>query len=235
MSVLRNTFLSLTLLLTAACGKEEDGFTVVQGRVINKYTGRGLTRARVEVYQLTPNFTSMLRDSVTAGVTDSSGAYELSFNASGKSRHKYHIRIRSTDSIDDLTTYPDISAATYGIRLKKGSRNEVDFTATPYKTVTVQLTANKGGKNYLGVSCYAIDSGDSFGADIFTDTTRSNQQVSLTRTVRLLPMRTYRFIVNAGNRVRTNQSGYTLVDLGPVLPPRDRRVLYNDTTTVVLR
>jgi hypothetical protein len=221
------------ILLTAACAKDKDAFTVVRGRVTDKYTGRGLARARVVVYQLTPNFTSMHRDSVAAAVTDSSGAYQLSFNASGKSRHRYHIRLFS-DSIFDLTTYPDLLAATYGTELAKGGHNEVNFTATPFKTVTVHLDANKGGKNYLSVGCSTIDRGASFGVSMLDDTARANQHFSLVLRVRLLPMRTYRFRATTSNRVRSGLSNYDFVDYGPTLS-RERQVLYNDTTTIILR
>lgn len=230
----RNPVVCVVLLLLTACGKDKEEFTVVQGRVTDKYTGRGLGRVRVEVEQHTPNFTFIRRESVATTTTDPNGEYELAFNATSKPRQKYRISLSPTDSVYDLTTYQDFDDATHGVLLKKGSRNQVDFTATPYKTVMVQVEASKGGKNYLSIGCSTIDRGDVFGVSILDDTARANQHFSLVIPVRLLPMRTYRFQVTTCNRVKTSTSNYNFVDYSTIRY-RERQVLYNDTTTVVLR
>ncbi|GAA4380607.1 hypothetical protein GCM10023186_19310 [Hymenobacter koreensis] len=133
-------------------------------------------------------------------------------------------------TLADLNNYHDLDSYHYGALINNGKGNNADFEVTPYKPVKININSSKDGKTDISFSFVNADQGDWFGGSIFFDTTRTNQQFSLTKTMWVLPDRPYCFFKYTANRVRGYGYNYSFRDESRTIIRRT--VLYTDTTVI---
>ena len=219
------------LLLSSCAASSDEKFTMVEGTVVNKYTGQPVAGTTVSVLQFIYGaFGNTSSDSVIATRTDAAGRYSLSFNGR---RGFYRIKVRDYKNFYDLTNYPDYNAQTDGMETALGSKNKINFEVTPYKLVTVNINSSKVGKSDIHFGFANADVGSYLSGTILSDTVRANQLFTLTKVIQLVPNRVYQFSKLTANRVSLGGYRYEFRDRVQVNILRS--VLYNDTTTINIR
>ncbi|UOQ70066.1 carboxypeptidase-like regulatory domain-containing protein [Hymenobacter cellulosilyticus] len=216
------------LLTTLACSKNKEVYTVVEGTITNKYTAQPVAGIRLEVDRTQGCWLCMGSriDSVTNAITDASGNYKVAFNA--LTTGSYSLRPAST---------PDymVSSFELGEDVKAGQHNQIDYKATPYKTVTIRANTTKKGKSdiyFTFISGNQTGETGIFNGDIFTDMDKKNQAISFTKTIKVLPDRVYQFTKVTSNRV-CQPDGYTCTFQDQESEVRTRDIRFtNDTATV---
>jgi hypothetical protein len=212
--------------LVAACRSDkEDGLTVVEGTVTNRYTSQPVRALRVSVeHYIYGNFGTSRFDSVTTAATDAAGHYSLSFDAGSKG--EYLVKTESNQDYYGLSTPPESG----GLKVQRGL-NKLNLEVTPYKTVTVNANSSKNGKTNIEFAFIVWDQkGEDFRGSFFSDSVRANQRFTFTKTVKVLPNRLYRFVKITSNRVRVGL--YNVEYRDEMWDDRYRTVLYNDTTII---
>lgn len=214
-------------LLVLSCDfNKENSFTVVEGTVTNPYLGQPVAAVPIVVHRVLSSWSGPFIDSLTAAETDAAGHYKLSFDASKSGA--YEVRVFSRDLYD--VTYGSDGRA----QAERGTTNHLDFSVTPYKTVTLDINSTKGGKTDISFGFVAWDQGNWVGGTIFYDTLKANQNFAFSQTVKVVPNRTYRFTKTTANRYKVpNTYYYEFKDY--TYTSLVRTVGYNDTTVIKFR
>ena len=223
---------ALTCLIVGSCFSsctttpEDSSFTTAEGIITNRYTNLPVAAAPVTVGRRTVGFGYKQYDSLTTVYSDVNGHYAVSFNSSkhnnGLTNEQYVVHILYSQELFDLTNQP-YAYPWNGTVTEKGKANKINLEVTSYKKVTIQVPAGKAGRSSIYLDFASTDQGNWFGNIILADTNRANQFIAFSRTIKVLPNRTYRFyrqLSGSGN---------------PLADSQERRVFYNDTTTISFR
>ncbi|WP_324671380.1 hypothetical protein [Hymenobacter sp. GOD-10R] len=217
---------TLALLVLSCDLNKEDAFTVVEGKVMNPYLGQPVAGVSIVAYRVLNSWSGPFIDSLTAAETDAAGYYQLSFDASKSAR--YEVRMRSTNVYDVTNGFDGYAEA------ERGTANHLNFSVTPYKTVTLDVNSSKGGKTDISFGYFTNDPGNWVGGTIFYDTLKAHQDFHFLQTIRVVPNRTYRFNRTTANRYKVpNTYYYDFRDYASTFI--DRTVGYNDTTVITFR
>jgi hypothetical protein len=218
---------SLAIALVG-CGftSDDNSLTTVEGSITNRYTNLPVVAAPVTVGLRSTGIGYRDYDSLTTVYSDATGHYSVSFNTPEQHKdlihEEYIVHVLHSTDLFDLTNQPG-SYPWNGTVIKRGKANSINLEVTPYKEVTIRMPAGKSGRNSIHLDFYSTDRENWFGNIILSDTNRTNQFIALTRIIKVLPNRSYRF-----NRQLVGK-GVTIVD------SQERRVLYNDTTTILFQ
>ncbi|WP_143436653.1 hypothetical protein [Hymenobacter crusticola] len=220
-------YLILSALLFVACEKQGQWMTTVEGTVLNKYTGQPVAAVPVVVRRHRAFlFSGESIDSLTAAETDAAGHYSLSFEAAKAG--SYRVIIVQQNLYDVENGFDGYAEA------ERGTANHLDFAVTPYKTVTLDVDTNKGGKTDITFGYVTWDPGNWVGGTIFYDTLKAHQGFHFLQTIQVVPNRAYRFNKTTANRYKVpNTYYYDFRDYTSTFV--ERAVGYNDTTVIKFR
>lgn len=228
---LRLALISVTTVSLPSCffSEKEEKLTVVEGTVMNKYTGQPVGAAPIVVQRFEYRvFGDPKISPVTSALTNASGQYSLSFTASGK--ETYRVKVDGDTSFYDLTTYTEYQDYREGAKTQAGITNRLNFEVTPFKAVAVKMESSKDGKTDIGFDFESNDGKEYYGGRIFYDSVKANQRIFLAKTIKVLPNRRYLFTKLTCNRIRLGVYTYTFQDYAYVR--QTVQIGYSDSVTI---